>query len=438
LALLASLLLPTSAFSQRAKMVTDINPFLDNYSRGVGSYPGDLTVYDNALYFRANDGVHGNELWKWDGNSAVMVQDILDGSASSGPSDFIVFDDALYFTASHDDSYFARDLWKLQDDQLTRLTTPDQVNLKIEGYNPHAAIVDDQLVFVGRKVSRISTTIELNGESKEIDVTVSEWELWNWDGSEVAQVTDLYSQFLTPPYSGPPINSLHNFKDSLYFTVSGDMWVWDGESASTVTDLQAISWPRELTAINGNLFFSGEFDDIGRELCIWNGVDPPTILDLRPGSASSYPREFVQYGDDVYFAAYDGIPGHELWKWDGTEAQPVVDIWPGGEAFNIKFMTVFDNALYFAASTDEYGRELWKWDGEQASMVTNVESLNLSNRPLNHLTEFDNALYFSHTDAEHGTELWRLQAIPEPSDALLALLGSIAMTQCGRATRNRW
>ena len=39
--------------------------------------PRSLTVYDNALYFMAEDSTYGMELWKSDGTlGTIMVKDI--------------------------------------------------------------------------------------------------------------------------------------------------------------------------------------------------------------------------------------------------------------------------------------------------------------------------------------------------------------------------
>jgi len=60
-------------------MVKDIN------SGSGSSYPNYLTAVGNTLYFKANDGTNGEELWKSDGTASgtVMVKDIRSGSGSS-------------------------------------------------------------------------------------------------------------------------------------------------------------------------------------------------------------------------------------------------------------------------------------------------------------------------------------------------------------------
>ena len=57
-------------------------------TRACGSVAVDnLTNVNGTLYFDANDGTHGDELWKTDGTAAgtVMVKDIDPGSDGSIP-----------------------------------------------------------------------------------------------------------------------------------------------------------------------------------------------------------------------------------------------------------------------------------------------------------------------------------------------------------------
>ena len=52
-----------------------------------GVYPQQMTSVNGTLYFTANDGVDGVELWKSDGTAAGtnLVKDLNPGSSSSNP-----------------------------------------------------------------------------------------------------------------------------------------------------------------------------------------------------------------------------------------------------------------------------------------------------------------------------------------------------------------
>jgi len=72
-------------------MVADINP------GAADANPRYMAWYKNEMYFQANDGVFGKELWKTDGTSAgtLLVADIRPGSGSSNPSFFTTFTSTL-------------------------------------------------------------------------------------------------------------------------------------------------------------------------------------------------------------------------------------------------------------------------------------------------------------------------------------------------------
>ena len=55
-----------------------------------GSDPGELIDLDGTLLFAADDGSNGRELWRSDGATAELVEDIQSGSASSDPEGLVV------------------------------------------------------------------------------------------------------------------------------------------------------------------------------------------------------------------------------------------------------------------------------------------------------------------------------------------------------------
>ena len=84
----------------------------DIASGNSSSFPSSFTSFGNDLYFHANNGVTGSELWKTDGtiNGTVMVRDIYSGIDDSDPSGMIVFKDKLIFKAR--DAVNGAELWE--------------------------------------------------------------------------------------------------------------------------------------------------------------------------------------------------------------------------------------------------------------------------------------------------------------------------------------
>jgi ELWxxDGT repeat protein len=87
-------------------LVRDIRPGF--YS----SSPGSLTAVGGTLYFRASDGTHGEELWRSDGTAAgtLLVKDIYSGGGSSYPWYLTAMGGTLYFRA--DDGTHGVELWR--------------------------------------------------------------------------------------------------------------------------------------------------------------------------------------------------------------------------------------------------------------------------------------------------------------------------------------
>jgi ELWxxDGT repeat protein len=91
--------------AQGTFMVKDINP------DGPASFPASLTVMFDRLYFSADDTAHGRELWSTDGTTTAMVYDLNPGPSSSAPRDFIALQSSIVFFATRGD--VGRELWKL-------------------------------------------------------------------------------------------------------------------------------------------------------------------------------------------------------------------------------------------------------------------------------------------------------------------------------------
>ena len=78
-------------------------------------YPSNLTNVKGILFFSASDGVHGDQLWKSNGTATgtVMVSDInpvVDGTTYPYPQELTNLNGTLFFRA--DDGVHGPELWK--------------------------------------------------------------------------------------------------------------------------------------------------------------------------------------------------------------------------------------------------------------------------------------------------------------------------------------
>ena len=91
---------------ENLSLVSDVRPGSSS------SYPDAFAIVGNELFFAANDGIHGEELWKTDGtvNGTVLVKDIRPGSSGSGINKPIVVGNTVFFKAN--DGVHGTELWK--------------------------------------------------------------------------------------------------------------------------------------------------------------------------------------------------------------------------------------------------------------------------------------------------------------------------------------
>lgn len=94
----------TDGTAEGTRLVRDINP------HGPSS-PEGFTVAGGRLYFSAHDGVHGIELWESDGTAegTRLVHDLAPGLTSSLPQELTAVGSRLYFRA--DDGVHGSELW---------------------------------------------------------------------------------------------------------------------------------------------------------------------------------------------------------------------------------------------------------------------------------------------------------------------------------------
>ena len=361
--------------------LTNINPASFN--------PANLTVVNNKLYFTANDGTKGTEMWLYDGTTAQIISDINPNSASSDPTNLTVVGNNLFFSA--DNGTNGRELWVYNG------TT--------------SALVKD--IYSGASSSDPANLTNINGQLYFTAYNpTSGNELWTSNGTASGtQVIDIRAGGLS---SSP--KSLTTVGNTLYFTANNgtsgfEVWKYASGGASLVKDVTPGNngfGPAYLTAVGSNLYFvTDSDDDFQQELWKSDGNNAGTTQ-VSSSITGIGAFNFKAVGSTLYFTAYDSATGLELWKSDASSTAVVKDIWVGSDPNNSipSSLVNFNGFLYFAASDASNNRELWSSDGTAVgtSKVSNINATGNANPA--QLTVVDKRLFFTATTGTNGTELW--------------------------------
>jgi ELWxxDGT repeat protein len=398
-------------------LVSNINDTVSDIGFGTlagnDSSPSNLKVFNGALYLSAFDPRRGGELWRWDGTNATRVADInadqndtiKANPNSSWPRELTVLGNSLYFSANGDAQRTNYELWKF-DGVSVRLAAnihPD-IGLDYSSYPQGLSVFNGALYFMA-------------------DDGVNGFELWKYDGisgtlfdiNPGGSISSSFPKLFTPLGDRLYFQAFH---DSYGY----ELWQTDGTNISLVTDLNpgaASAFPERLTVFQGALFFSATDATNGYELWKYDGISATLVSNIN-SAGDAFPKNLTVFNNLLCFAADDGVHGWELWKYDGVSASLVSDLNPSGDSFP-ESLTVFNGNLYFVATTPATGYELWRYDGTNVTLAADINAGAGSSFPQN-LAVFNNQLCFSATaDGLSNWELWALDAtnnLPKPVSLL--------------------
>lgn len=346
---------------------------------------------NGTLFFVANDGTNGMELWKSDGTAGgtEMVKDI--SVYSSSPNNFTELNGILYFTAEI--TYGNSELWRSDGTEAGTYIVKD-INPSASAYPKNLLVFNNTLYFIAN--------------------TGSSFAIYKTDGTEAG--TLLVKE--VTPYLGMGVADNALFFDGSDGTVGYELWTSDGTTAGTymIKDIyegNSGSLPNVLSNVNGTLFYHAITAENGFELWKSDGTSAGTYMvkDINPGTPESYVTNIYDVNGIGIFFANDGINGREPWRTDGTEAGTymIKDMNPGSGGADPYYIAVLGNTMFFGASPNSaYGSELWKTDGTNAGTVL-VKDINpgTNSSYTRYITAMNGNVYFNADDGTHGQELWK-------------------------------
>ena len=442
LATVVILACPAAIQAAAVKEIKDIRP------GKLRSKPRRMVEYRGEVYFDADDGVHGDELWRTDGSpkGTKLAVDIVLGAESSSPIGPIVnVNDRLFFSAG---AGTQRSVYASDGTPAGTAPAPGTEGLNPFGFVPGADRFYFRVPIEGgtelwasdgtgagtHVISTISSSQSQDcpglgaGTANSVTVVGSlaffcshdaehGAEPWVTDGTP--EGTRMVADLVPGPGPSKPIG-FTRFGDVVVFFVlrqgAAELWRSDGSEAGTslVASIPSDQRVGQLVASGGRAFF---FATTADSTVLWSTdgtAGGTTALDDLPfftvGTSVAPNRS-----GGIVFSAFARRTGSELWRSDGTRAgtRLVKDIAPGhlrhggGRSSEPEQLTPARGKTFFTATVRKRGRELWRTDGTRrgTKLVGEVRPGPRGGR-IKELTPIGHRVFFAATTRRHGEELW--------------------------------
>ncbi|MEP0956379.1 hypothetical protein [Microcoleus sp. FACHB-1515] len=417
--------------TEATQLFRNINP------GSADSDPTDLTVNGNALYFAANNGLNGDELFRINQGSNTTQQIIINRTPGedSAPRDFVSLNNSLFFSAS-DGVTTGRQLFRIANNANTA-TRVSSINLTGDGANPTGLTVFNNLVFFaadgvdGRELYRSDGTTQGTFRVADINPGIDDSnptdfavvgnrlyfaadnglngrELYSTDGTQNG--TRLEADINT---GGTGINAdssiptdLVNLNNVLYFAATGDgtigrqLWRFD-----PAVGLNSLREPVS-EILNGAAGASPGTDFTPLT------ADDPASINTFLADRTNRRSAIVAVGNELYFAATSSLLRRQLYRSDGTTegTEIAASLSIGGNSLDPTNLTNINGVLYFAGTSQLFGTELYRFNpataqpNSQPELISNINPGSDDSDPSDFVL-FGNNVVFAATSPTFGREL---------------------------------
>ena len=297
---------------------------------------GDVVATTDKVFFLADDGSSGFELWVTNGTSAPTLIDIALGADSVNPAELTAANGYVVFRANN--GTLGEEIWKSDG-------TPGGTTM----------IRDINIVSDGNGATNSSNPFGMTAMGSQVLFSASDG-----SGSE---------PWITDGTSGGTrkIKDINPYGTSMYKR---------GQLSPGSNEMGVFT----VTASSARAFFFANDDEHGEELWATDGTESGTYLvkDVLPGPNSNSTYEVTSVGEKVFFGTsdfsnstqYSSQFGNELWTSDGTEAGTymVRNIAPDGAgSYPNRFKAIGNRLLFSADAYNGRGYQLFITDGSRST-----------------------------------------------------------------------
>jgi ELWxxDGT repeat protein len=368
--------------------VADINKGLK------GSYPMYLVNFRDTLFFVADNGVSGYELWKSDGTQigTKLIKDLTPAGSSFNPrlhinTNYPIIANNKYLFIIPDTLVNINTLWVTEGDSLTFTQISDKLiynkfilNNKLYASKDSESYLITDGTIGGTEIKNYSINNQ-NLNFKHIVNEDSVIYLTSYKG----EMTDLYKfngeNFTLISAINKPIYGLEKLNDRFYF--------YELNTSYNIV-------PKRLCSVNAN------------------GSDYQVIADFSNNLARTDEAFFFikKVGNTIIFLGIDAINDRELWTTDGSiqNTHIIKDVNPSG-SLNVNNMVLSDNGILFFSADDGHGNDIYQTNGTFEG-TNRLRGLNPFGRVnYNSMAIVNDILYFGATNDDTGSELWKYKFV---------------------------
>jgi ELWxxDGT repeat protein len=391
-------------------LVMDINP------GAASSSPMEMVLQNGKLLFLATQVSTGQELWITDGTAVgtALVKDINPGPTGStiwflanGPTHAPQALGFVWFAAN--DGVNGLEMWRSDGTAVgTTLVANVAPGAGVTNIGFFFTTLGSRVIYTEddgtRGVEPYITDGTPAGTSllKDINAAGGSWPDFIW--------------IMTPQ----GLQASSTFNNVVLFNADDglngiELWKTDGTPGGTqiVKDINPgapTSSPGGFFLLNGKLFFSATTATEGTELWSYDGTAASLFADLNPGAASASPAWMLYLSGGVLLTLNNGANGTELWTTDGTVAGTALlkDIEPGPTGSNPS-PQLDPGRLIFTATTTTAGTEPWLTDGTATGtvLITDLEA-GAGSSILGAFTPAGSRLFFTAQTLVLGSELYAI------------------------------